>query len=46
MANNVLIVNYKVGSEAYQALSDLKRSAANDNYVISQAVVVKRKTAS
>lgn len=42
MANNVLIVNYKVGSEAYQALSDLKRSAANDNYVISQAVVVKK----
>ena len=42
MANNVLIVNYKVGSEAFQALSELKRAAANDNYVISQAVIVKK----
>lgn len=42
MANNILIVNYKVGSEAYQALSELKRAAANDNYVISQAVIVKK----
>ncbi len=42
MAQNVLIVSYKTGSEAYQALSELKRAAANDNYVISQAVIVKK----
>ena len=40
--NNILIVNFKVASEAYQAVSELKRAAANDNYVISQAVVVKK----
>lgn len=40
--NNILIVNYKIPSEAYQALSELKRAAANDNYVISQAVIVKK----
>ena len=41
MAKNILIVNYKVGSEAYQALSEMKRETGNDNYVILQAVVVK-----
>ena len=42
MAQNILIVNYKVGSEAYQALSELKRAVASENYVISQAVIVKK----
>lgn len=42
--NNILIVNYKVASEAYQALSELRRAAATDNYVISQAVIVKKET--
>ena len=41
MAKNILIVNYKVGSEAYQALSEMKRETGNDNYVILQAIVVK-----
>jgi len=31
-----------VESEAYQALSELKRDTANANYTISQAVIVKR----
>ncbi len=40
--NNILIVNYKVASEAYQALSELKRAPATENYVISQAVIVRK----
>ena len=39
---NVVLANYKVESEAYQALSELKRDAANANYTISQAMIVKR----
>ena len=39
---NVILVNYKVGSEAYQALSELKRASLNANYMISQAMVVRR----
>ena len=42
MNENLVLVNYKVESEAYQALSGLKRDAANANYTISQAVIVKR----
>ena len=42
MSENILIVNYKVESEAYQALSQLKRDTANSNYTISQAVIVKK----
>jgi hypothetical protein len=41
MKENVILVNYSVESEAYQALSELKRAAANANYTISQAAVVK-----
>ncbi len=42
MKENVILVNYKVESEAYQALSELKRETANPNFTISQAVVVKK----
>ena len=39
---NVVLANYKIESEAYQALSELKRDTANANYTISQAMIVKR----
>ena len=42
MNENLVLVNYKVESEAYQALSELKRDTANANYTISQAVIVKK----
>lgn len=44
MSENILIINYKVESEAYQALSELKRETSNSNYTISQAVIVKRES--
>ena len=42
MKENVSLVNYNVESEAYQALSELKRETSNANYTISQAAVVKK----
>ncbi len=42
MKENVILANYKVESEAYQALSELKREASDANYTISQAVIVKK----
>ena len=42
MKENVILVNYNVESEAYQALSELKRETSNANYMISQAAVVKK----
>ena len=42
MKENIVIANYKVESEAYQALSELKHEAGNANYTISQAVIVKK----
>jgi hypothetical protein len=42
MKENLILVNYKVESEAYQALSELKRETTNANYTISQAVIVKK----
>ena len=42
MKENLILANYKVESEAYQALSELKRDTANANYTISQAVIVKK----
>ena len=42
MKENVIIVNCKVPSEAYQILSILRREPANDSYAISQAAVVKK----
>lgn len=42
MAENIVIATFPVESEAYQALSELKRETSNANYTIYQAVVVKK----
>ena len=42
MKENLILVNYKVESEAYQALSELKRETINANYTLSQAAIVKK----
>ena len=42
MKENLILVNYKVESEAYQALSELKRDTSNANYTLSQAAIVKK----
>ena len=42
MKENLILVNYKVESEAYQALSELKREMSNANYTIWQAAIVKK----
>ena len=42
MKENLILANYKAESEAYQALSELKRETTNANYTSSQAVVVKK----
>lgn len=42
MKENLILANYKVESEAYQALSELRRETSNANYTISQAVIVKK----
>ena len=42
MKENLILVNYKVESEAYQALSELKRETSNANYTLSQAAIVKK----
>ena len=42
MKENVIIVNCKVASEAYQILSMLRQDADNKNYAVSQAAVVKK----
>lgn len=39
---NVVSVSFEVESEAYQAMSILKRNAVNDLYVISQAALIKK----
>ena len=39
MKENLILANYKVESEAYQALSELKRETTNANYTISQAAL-------
>ena len=44
MKENVIIVNCKVPSEAYQILSILRRDFDNESYTISQAAVVKKDT--
>ena len=36
MKENLILANYKVESEAYQALSELKRETTNANYTISK----------
>lgn len=42
MKENVIIVNCKVPSEAYQMLSMLRRDLDNESYAISQAAIVKK----
>jgi len=42
MKENVIIVNCKVPSEAYQILSVLRRNLDNGGFMISQAAVVKK----
>ena len=41
MKENVIIVNCKVPSEAYQILSELRQDLDNESFVISQAAIVK-----
>ncbi len=38
---NIIVVNFEVESEAYQAFSELKANSFNDSYVISQAALAK-----
>ena len=42
MNENVIIVNCKVPSEAYQILSMLRQDLDNESFVLSQAAVVKK----
>ena len=42
MAQNVVVVNFEVESEAYQALSELKKDAVCEEFIVSQACVVKK----
>ena len=42
MKENLILVNYKVESEAYQALSVMKHETTSANYTISQAVIIKK----
>ena len=42
MKENVIIVNCKVSSEAYQILSMLRQNHDNESFTISQAAVVKK----
>ena len=39
---NILIVSFGTESKTYQAFSDLKQAAEDDNYFISQGSVVKK----
>ena len=41
MAESIFVVDFKVESEAYQALSELKANPVNDSYTASSAFVVK-----
>lgn len=40
MAESIIVVSFKVESEAYQALAELKLNAMNDNYAATQACIV------
>ena len=42
MSENVIIVNCKVPSEAYQILSMLRQNFENESFTISQAAIVKK----
>ena len=39
---NIVTVIFKVGSQGYQAFSELKRDTFNDDYVISGMALVKK----
>lgn len=41
MTEHVITISFAVESEAYQALSALKKDSANGNYIISQVCLVK-----
>ncbi|MBQ2679677.1 MAG: hypothetical protein IJF98_05740 [Firmicutes bacterium] len=41
MAESIIVANFEVESEAYQAFSDLKRTCVNSQYIISQMCVLK-----
>lgn len=40
---NIIIVDFQIESEAYQALAELKKKFFTDNYVVSQALLIKNK---
>lgn len=40
MAESIIVVNFNVESEAYQAFAELKQTAVNDGYIVSQAGIV------
>ncbi len=40
MAESIAVVCFKVESEAFQALTELKNSATNDSFIVSQAGIV------
>ncbi|MBR0300809.1 MAG: DUF1269 domain-containing protein [Bacteroidales bacterium] len=42
MAENILVVNFDVESEAYQALSELRHTSVTPGYVVSQACIIKK----
>ena len=42
MKENLILVNYKVESGAYQALFEMTRETTNANCTISQAVIIKK----
>ena len=44
MAENVFVVKFTVESEAYQAFAELKAAALTNDYVISQAFLVKNES--
>ena len=40
MAESIFVVNFKVESEAYQALSELRLNPVNDGFMVSQAGII------
>ena len=39
---NIICVNFKVESEAYQAMTQLKAKAVSEKYIVSQAALIKK----
>ena len=42
LAENILVVSFKKESETYQAFTELKEAFVDDDYFVSQAVIVKK----